>query len=75
MGSRVRNTLGKLVLIGAFIGHFAGELIVQQEVKSLPPTPITLPHPDSDFKIHLQTGSCLAWSTAAFACAVTVSWA
>lgn len=35
MGSHVRNTLGKLVLIGAFIGHFAGELVVQQKPDSL----------------------------------------
>lgn len=74
MGSCVRNTLGKLPPIAAFIGHFAGEFIVQQKLDSLPPTPITLPHPDSEFKVHLQTGVYLAWSTAAFACIMTISW-
>lgn len=42
MGSRVRNTLGELVLIGAFIGHFAAELVVQQKLDSLP---LLLPSP------------------------------
>lgn len=47
MDSHVRNTLGMLALIGAFIGFFDGELNVRQKLDSLPPTPVTLPCPDS----------------------------
>lgn len=37
MDSHVRNTLGALALIGAFIDHFDGELNVQQKLDSLLP--------------------------------------
>jgi len=76
MDSRVRSTLSMLALIGAFIGHFDGELNVQQKLNSLPPTAVTLLRPASqmEFKVHLPTGSYLAWTTAAFACTVSVLW-
>lgn len=47
MDSRVRNTLGMLALIGAFIGHFDGELNVPQKLDSLPPIPFTYPRSGS----------------------------
>lgn len=51
MGSRVRITLGKLVLIGAFIGHFAGDLVVQQKLDSLP---LLLPSPCCTLTLNLR---------------------